>query len=66
MRRLLTPLRDPQSWIDAAWGVVAFVTGLIAFVVTVTWWAIAPAALTYWFWEQWLPDTTTTTRPSPS
>ena len=20
VRRLLTPLRDPQAWIDAAWG----------------------------------------------
>ena len=56
IRRLLTPLRDPQSWIDAAWGVVAFVTSLVAFVVTVTWWAMAAGGLTYWFWQQWLPE----------
>ena len=55
LRRLLTPLRDPQSWVDTAWGIVSFVTGIIAFVVTVTWWAIAAGGLTYWFWEQWLP-----------
>ena len=57
VRRLLTPLRDPQSWIDAVWGLVGFVTGLIAFVVTVTWWAVAAGGVTYWFWERWLPDT---------
>lgn len=56
VRRLLTPLRDPQSWIDAAWGLVAFVTSIVAFVVTVTWWALAAGGLTYWFWEQWLPE----------
>ena len=55
LRRLLTPIRDPQSWVDTAWGVVSFVTGIIAFVVTVTWWALAAGGLTYWFWEQWLP-----------
>ena len=41
LRRLLTPLRDPQSWVDVAWGIVSFVTAIIAFVVTVTWWAVA-------------------------
>jgi len=55
LRRLLTPLRDPQSWFDTVWGIVGFVTGLIAFVVTITWWAAAAGGLTYWFWEQWLP-----------
>lgn len=54
--RLLTPLRDPQSWLDALWGLVGFVTGLVAFVVTVTWWAITLGGLTYWFWQQWLPE----------
>jgi hypothetical protein len=56
VRRLLTPLLDPQSWIDAVWGMVGFVTSLVSFVVTVTWWALAAGGLTYWFWEQWLPE----------
>jgi hypothetical protein len=34
VRRLLTPLRDPQSWLDALWGVAGFVTGIVAFAVT--------------------------------
>jgi hypothetical protein len=55
-RRLLTPLRDPQSWLDAVWGVVGFVTGLVAFVVTIAWWAAAAGGLTYWFWERWIPE----------
>lgn len=60
LRRLLTPLRDPQSWFDTIWGIVGFVTGLVAFVFTVTWWSAAAGGLTYWFWEQWLPNEDTT------
>jgi hypothetical protein len=56
VRKLLTPMRDPQSWVDTAWGVAGFVTGTIAFVVTVTWWAVAAGGLTYWFWQQWIPE----------
>lgn len=56
VRRVLTPLRDPQSWLDALWGVVGFVTGVFAFVFTVTWWASAAGGVTYWFWQRWLPD----------
>ena len=55
LRRLLTPLRDLQSWLDTFWGIVGFVTGLIAFVVTVTWWSVAAGGLTYWFWQHWIP-----------
>ncbi len=56
VRRLLTPLRDAQSWLDSLWGIAGFVTGIIAFVFTVTWWAGALGGLTYWFWQQWLPN----------
>ncbi|HET9423183.1 MAG TPA: sensor domain-containing protein [Nocardioides sp.] len=56
LRRLLTPLRDAQSWLDAFWGIVGFVTGLIAFLVTVIWWAAAAGGLSYWFWERWVPE----------
>lgn len=55
-RRLLLPLRDAQSWLDALWGIVGFVTGLVSFVFTVTWWAVAGGGLTFWFWQHWLPD----------
>jgi hypothetical protein len=56
LRRLLTPLRDPQSWLDAVWGVVGFVTGVFASVVTIAWWSAALGGLTYWFWERWIPE----------
>ena len=61
VRRLLTPLRDPQSWLDVVWGVVGFVTGLVAFVFTVAWWSAAAGGLTYWFWERWVPNDDDTT-----
>ena len=37
------------------WSLVGFVTGTVAFVVTVTWWAVAAGGLTYWFWQHWIP-----------
>lgn len=55
-RRMLTPLKDPQSWLDVVWALVALVTGTLAFVVTLAWWAATAAGLTYWFWQQFLPD----------
>jgi hypothetical protein len=61
LRRLFTPLRDPQSWLDAAWGIAGFVTSLIAFVVTTAWWAAAAGGLSYWFWERWVPEGDDTT-----
>ena len=61
LRRLFTPLRDPQSWLDTLWGIVGFVTGLFGFVVTVAWWSAAAGGLTYWFWERWIPEGDDTT-----
>lgn len=55
-RRQLTPLKDPQSWLDVVWALTGLVTGTIAFVVTLVWWAGAAGGLTYWFWQRWLPD----------
>src|SRR4051794_18048661 len=36
LRRLLTPLRDPQTWLDALHAVVRFPVAIFSFVVTVT------------------------------
>lgn len=55
-QRPLAPLRDPQSWLDTLWGPVSFVTGTAIFCVATVWWAGALTGLTYWFWQQWLPD----------
>jgi len=55
-RRVLTPLRDPQSWLDVVWSVVGFATGLTAAVVTFCWYALVVGGATYWFWQRWLPE----------
>jgi signal transduction histidine kinase len=55
-RRMLTPLRDPQSWLDVVWSLVGLVTGTLAFAVAVVWWAAMLTGLTYWFWQMWIPD----------
>jgi signal transduction histidine kinase len=54
-RRSLTPLRDPQSWLDVLWCLLGLVTGTIAFVLTLVWWAVAAGGLTYWFWQMFIP-----------
>ncbi len=55
-RRMLTPLRDPQSWLDVLWSIVGLVTGTIAFAVTLVWWAATITGLTYWFWQAFIPE----------
>ena len=52
---MLTPLRDPQSWLDVVWSIAGFVTGLVAFVLTLVWWSGALGGLTYWFWQRFIP-----------
>lgn len=54
--RLLWPLRQPQYWLDALWTVVGFVTGTLAWCITITWYALVLGGLTYWFWYQFLPQ----------
>lgn len=61
-RRNITPLLDPQSWLDVAWSLFGFATGTVAFAVTVGWVAGALGGLSYWFWQQFItfgPDSTT-------
>jgi signal transduction histidine kinase len=55
-RRMLTPLKDPQSWLDVVWSLVGLVTGTFAFAVALVWWAATLTGLTYWFWQIWIPE----------
>jgi hypothetical protein len=41
VRRLTTPLRDPQAWLDALHAIVRFPLAVLAFAVTVSFWSIA-------------------------
>jgi len=59
VRRLMTPIRDPQTWLDSLHGIVAFPFAILGFVVTVTFWSIALAGLTYGAWDWTLPDPST-------
>ncbi|SDD27735.1 Signal transduction histidine kinase [Geodermatophilus telluris] len=55
VRRLLTPVRDPQTWLDALHALVRFPLAVLAFSVTVSWWAVALGGLSYGLWDWALP-----------
>ena len=56
VRRLLWPARQPQSWLDLAWTLVGFVTGTLAWTLTLVWFALAVGGLTFWLWARALPE----------
>jgi signal transduction histidine kinase len=57
IRRMFTPLRDGQSWLDLVAGtIIDFPMAITAFVVTVTWWALTLGGLTSVFWEWAIPN----------
>ena len=45
-RRMLTTLRDPQSWFDILWCLLGFVTAVVAASVALAWWVAALGGLT--------------------
>ena len=56
LRRLLTPLRDPQTWFDALHAVVRFPVAIFSFVVTVVFWSVALGGITYGVYDWALPE----------
>ncbi|WP_409329579.1 sensor histidine kinase [Trujillonella humicola] len=56
LRRLLTPLRDAQCWLDALHAVVRLPFAILSFGVTVAFWAGALGGLTWAAWGWALPD----------
>lgn len=56
LRRLFTPLTDPQRWKDLIHAVVSFPVRVLAFSVTVSWIAAALGGLTQWYWDRYLPS----------
>src|SRR3546814_4582392 len=52
----MAPLTDPQSGLDCVLSIVSFVTAIATFVVAVVWWSLAVSGVTYWFWQQWIPN----------
>ena len=55
LRRLTTPARDRQSWLDVVWVVVALFTATLSWSVAVTWWAAALGGTTYGLWGRFVP-----------
>jgi signal transduction histidine kinase len=54
-RRVTTPMRQPQSWLDLLYNVLNLPVAIVAFVLPVTWWAAALGGLTYWYWGRFIP-----------
>jgi hypothetical protein len=55
LRRVTIPVRDPQTWLDVVWSVVAVLTATISWAIAVAWWAAAIGGTTYGVWEQAVP-----------
>src|SRR5581483_10762885 len=47
LRKLLNPLFNGQTWLDLLHGMILFPIAIAAFVIVVTWWAIAIAGVLY-------------------
>lgn len=55
LRRTLTTLGDPQSWLDIVWCLVAFVLSTVTWVMAVVWWSVTLGALSWPLWGWSLP-----------
>jgi signal transduction histidine kinase len=53
---MLRRLRDPQSWRDLLYGLVAFVLSTFSFSVAMSWVFGGLGGVLYWFWGRYLPD----------
>ena len=56
LRRMLSPLTDAQRWKDLLHAVFSFPVRILAFSVTISWFAAAFGGLTQWYWERFLPE----------
>ncbi|MBQ0903976.1 sensor histidine kinase [Micromonospora sp. U21] len=54
-RRIFVPMRDAQSWLDVAHGVLRLIVSVITFVVALVWWAAAVTGSLYWAYDWTLP-----------
>ncbi|TDC51581.1 sensor histidine kinase [Micromonospora sp. KC207] len=54
-RRILVPIRDVQSWLDLAHGILKLAVAVVTFVVTVTWWAGTLVGTLYSIYDWALP-----------
>ncbi|UPK73846.1 sensor domain-containing protein [Nocardioidaceae bacterium SCSIO 66511] len=55
-RGSLDAIRDKRAWLDALHAIVTFPTAIIAWSLTIAWWAGALGGLSYPLWRWALPD----------
>ena len=55
-RRLFTPLRDGQSWLDLLHAIFGWILYTISFCFVVTWWAGALGGVTSIIWLRYVPS----------
>jgi signal transduction histidine kinase len=55
LRRIFTPIRDSQSWLDLIAGLVDFPFAVVAFVVTVVWWVVGLGGVSTILWDWSIP-----------
>lgn len=56
LRRALTTLGDPQTWLDILYGLFGFILATISFVLTVVWWTLTLGGLSWVLWGWSLPN----------
>ncbi|MDG4835340.1 sensor histidine kinase [Micromonospora sp. WMMD967] len=54
-RRIFVPIRDAQSWLDLAHGIIRLIVAIGTFVVTVVWWGVSIAGALYWAYDWAIP-----------
>ncbi|MET8282125.1 sensor histidine kinase [Micromonospora sp. NPDC005174] len=54
-RRIFLPMRDAQSWLDLAHGLLRLIVALVTFGVTMAWWAATIVESLYWTYDWALP-----------
>ena len=54
-RRILTPIRDAQSWLDLTHGCLAILVSAVTFAITIAWWVAAIAGSLYWAYDWVIP-----------
>ena len=55
LRKIMTPITQPQPWIDLAHGVFKFPVAIFTFVITVTWWAGGIGGTLYGLYDWAIP-----------
>ncbi|SCL14279.1 sensor histidine kinase [Micromonospora inyonensis] len=54
-RRIFLPMRDVQSWLDLAHGILRLPVAIVTFVLTLVWWAVAATGVLYWTYDWAIP-----------